>query len=115
MGAQNASNLDAPIKANHAYFLVFAQWGQLLYDLAFRSGDFKYSFILYIENLENISRTCELDIVTDFSIKLGMKSHMHLVEICIFSLNHVIVRLTKIMNNLLEHLKLSTFKVIFLC
>ena len=42
MGAQNASNLDAPIKANHAYFLVFAQWGQPLYDLAFRSGDFKY-------------------------------------------------------------------------
>ena len=35
MGAQNASNLDAPIKANHAYFLVFAQWGQPLYDLEF--------------------------------------------------------------------------------
>ena len=99
MGAQNASNLDAPIKANHAYFLVFAQWGQLLYDLAFRSGDFEYSFILYIENLENILWTCELDIVTDFFfIKLGMKLYMHLVEISIFSLTNVTVRLTKIMN-----------------
>ena len=44
-----------------------------------------------------------------------MKPCMHLVEISIFSLNHVIVRLTKIMNNLLEHLKIRTFKVIFLC
>ena len=34
-----------------------------------------------------------------------MKPCMHLVE----------VRLTKIMNNLLEHLKIRTFKVIFLC
>jgi hypothetical protein len=40
---------------------------------------------------------------------------MHLVEISIFSINHVIVRLTKIMNNLLKHLKIRTFKVIFLC
>ena len=38
---------------------------------------------------------------------------MHLVEISIFPLNHVIVKLTKIMNNLLEHLKICTFKVIF--
>ena len=44
-----------------------------------------------------------------------MKPCMRLVEISIFSLNHVIVRLTKIMNNLLEHLKIRTFKVIFLC
>ena len=40
---------------------------------------------------------------------------MLIVEISICSLNHVIVRLTKIMNNLLEHLKIRTFKVIFLC
>ena len=31
-----------------------------------------------------------------------------------FSLNHVIVRHPKIMNNLLKHLKICTFKVIFL-
>ena len=37
---------------------------------------------------------------TDFLIKLDMKPSMHLVEISIFSLNHVIVNLTKIMNNL---------------
>ena len=46
-----ASNLDAPIKANHAYFLVFAQWGQPLYDLKFR--------------------TCKLDTVTDFFYQVG--------------------------------------------
>ena len=33
----------------------------------------------------------------------------------IFSLNHVIIRLTKIMNNLLKHLNMRTFIVIFLC
>ena len=38
--------------------------------------------------------------VTDFLIKLGMKPHMHLVEISIFSLNNVTVRPTKIMNRL---------------
>ena len=32
-----------------------------------------------------------------------------------FSLNHVILRLTKIMNNLLEHFKICTFKALFLC
>ena len=53
--------------------------------------------------------------VQDFLIKLDMKPCMHLVEISIFSLNHVIVRLTKIMNNLLEHLKILNFKDIFLC
>ena len=52
--------------------------------------------------------------VQDFLIKLDMKPCMHLVEISIFSLNHVIVRLTKILNNLLEHIKIHTFKVIFL-
>ena len=35
---------------------------------------------------------------------------MHLVEMSIFSLNHVIVRLTKIMKNLLKHIKIGTFK-----
>ena len=58
---------------------------------------------------------CALETVQDFLIKLGIKPLMHLLEINIFSLNYVIVRLTKIMNNLLEHLKIRTFKVIFLC
>ena len=40
---------------------------------------------------------------------------MHLVEISIFSLNNVTFRLTKIMNNLLEHLTILIFKVIFQC
>ena len=37
-----------------------------------------------------------LDTVQDFLIKLGIKPHMHLWEINIFSLNNVIVRPTKI-------------------
>ena len=39
-----------------------------------------------------------LESVQDFLIKFDMKPCMHLVEISIFSLNLVIVRLTKIMN-----------------
>ena len=40
--------------------------------------------------------SCRVDTVTDFLIKLGIKPCMRLVEISIFSLNDVIVRLTKI-------------------
>ena len=40
---------------------------------------------------------CDLETVQDFLIKLGIKPRMHIVEISIFSLNHV--SLTKIMNN----------------
>ena len=57
----------------------------------------------------------QIESVQEFLIKLDTKPCMHLVEISIFSLNHVIVRLTKIMNNLLQHLKIRTFRVIFLC
>ena len=42
-----------------------------------------------------------LDTIKKFLFKLGMKPHIHLVEISIFSLNNV----TKIMIDLLEHLK----------
>ena len=52
-----------------------------------------------------------LDTIQGFLFKLGMK--VHLVEISIFSLNHVIVRPTKIMNNLLKDLKILGLKVIF--
>ena len=48
-----------------------------------------------------------------FLIKLGIKPCLHILEISIFSLNHVIVRPTKIMNNLLKVCKICTFKVIF--
>ena len=40
--------------------------------------------------------TCMIEKVQDFLIKLDIKPCMHLEEISIFSLNHVIVRLTKI-------------------
>ena len=39
-----------------------------------------------------------LESVQDFLIKLDIKPLMHLLEISTFSLNNVIVRLTKIMN-----------------
>ena len=54
-----------------------------------------------------------VDTVQDFLIKLGIKPCVHLWKISIFSLNHVIFRPTKIMNNLLKDCKIHTFKVIF--
>ena len=51
----------------------------------------------------------------DFLIKLGIKPLMYLVEISTFSLNNVIVRRNKIMNNLAKILKILSFKVIFQC
>jgi hypothetical protein len=62
----------------------------------------------------NISLTVRLiDTIQDFSIKLGIKLRLHVLKISIFSINHVIVRPTKIMNNLLKVCKICTFKVIF--
>ena len=52
-----------------------------------------------------------LESVQDFLIKLDMKPCMHLMEISIFSLNHVIVRPTKIMNNLLKDCKICSGKI----
>ena len=56
-----------------------------------------------------------LETVQDFLIKLGFKPLMRLLEIGIFSLNNDLVRLTKIMNNLVKDLKILSFKVIFQC
>ena len=68
-----------------------------------------------IVNLDFHMKTAPVESVEDFLIKLDMKPCMHIVETSIFSLKHVIVRLTKIMNNLLEHFRFCTFKIIFLC
>ena len=56
-----------------------------------------------------------LETVQDFLIKLDIKPLMHLLEINISSLNNDLVRLTKIMNNLVKDLKILSFKVIFQC
>ena len=53
--------------------------------------------------------------IQDFLIKLDNKPLMHLLEISIFSLNNDLVRLTKIMNDLVKHLKILSYKVIFQC
>jgi hypothetical protein len=63
----------------------------------------------------NTSSKSRIETVQDFLIKLGIKPLMHLLEISIFSLNNDIVRLTKIMNNLVKDLKILSFKVIFEC
>ena len=62
-----------------------------------------------------LAATHRIESFRDFLIQLDMKPRMHLVEISIFSLNNVIDRITKIMTNLLEHLKILIFKVIFYC
>ena len=56
-----------------------------------------------------------LETVQDFLIKLDIKPLMHILKISIFSLNNHLVRLTKIMNNLVKDLKILSFKVIFKC
>ena len=49
--------------------------------------------------LDHLSRVASrVDTVQDFLINLGIKPHLHLLEIGIFSLYHVIIRPTKIMN-----------------
>ena len=59
------------------------------------------------------SLTGGLETVQNFLIKLDIKPLMHLLEISIFSLNDDLVRLTKIMNNLVKDLKILSLKVIF--
>ena len=53
-------------------------------------------FTIFVVQCGHIQLT--LDTVQNFLIKLGIKAHMHLWEISIFSINNVIVRPTKIMN-----------------
>ena len=65
------------------------------------------------KNLPQGNKSAPLECVQDFLIKLDMKPCMHLVEISIFSLNHVIMRPIKILNNILKVCKICTFEVIF--
>ena len=68
----------------------------------------------YEENENRLARyKATLGAVQDVLIKLGIKPLMHLLEISIFSLNNDIVRLTKIMNNLVKDLKILIFKTFF--
>ena len=61
--------------------------------------------------------TPQIESVQDFLIKLGIKPLMHLVEISTCSLDNVIIRLTKIMSNLVKDLNFfekKYFKVLYL-
>ena len=49
---------------------------------------------------------CKVETVQDFLIKFDIKPLMHLLEISIYSLHNDLVRLTKIMNNLVKDLKI---------
>ena len=51
--------------------------------------------------------------VQDFLIKLGIKPHLRILKISIFSLNHVIIRPTKIMKKLLKVCKINRVFLIF--
>ena len=50
------------------------------------------------EQFLNVIYCCTLETVQDFLIELDIKPLIYLLEVSIFSLNNVIVRLTKIMN-----------------
>ena len=52
----------------------------------------------FFHKIQHSCTIATLESVQDFLIKFDMKPCMHLVEISIFSLNLVIIRLTKIMN-----------------
>ena len=71
---------------------------------------------LYVESLSwfiSYIYSSYLEIVQDFLCQLDMKPLDHLSKINMSSLYQVIVRLTTIMNNLVKHLKIMIFKVIF--
>ena len=64
-----------------------------------RSRSQTFSFVILLDWISSsLLRPCPLETVQDFLIKLDIKPLMHLLEINIFSLNNVILRLTKIMN-----------------
>ena len=56
-----------------------------------------------------------VETVQDFLIKLDIKPPIYLLKISIFSLSNDIVRLTKIISNLVKDSLILTFKVIFQC
>ena len=74
------------------FWLNWIEFGAVSYVLSCKEVSF---------SRENFSGTgCILDTIQDFLCKLDMKPHMHLVEISIFSLNHVVTRPIKIIKDL---------------
>ena len=53
----------------------------------------------FLKNCVEEGSIVEVESVQDFLIKLGIKPLMHLLEVSTYTLNNVIVRLTKIMNS----------------
>ena len=73
-------------------------------DLQRLCGDFKFMGI-----------ACILDTFQNFLITEHMKPRMHILEISISSLNHVIIRPTKTPKSADKKCQFLTFKVNFLC
>ena len=93
--------------------LMLANKGQRMICTSYRhSFKLHYCFSTYSFFLAG-----RVDTVQDFLIKLAIKPRLHILKTSIFSLIYVIVRLvirpTKIMNNLLKDCKIRTFKDIF--
>ena len=65
--------------------------------MIFRKTLWKLHYRGYLNSLSVYVDT--VDTIQDFLCKLGMKPHMHLVEITIFSLNHVIPKPAKIIKD----------------
>ena len=68
----------------------------------------KFGDKLYNNYFNTVGCMYILNIVKYFLLKLGMKLFMHTLLISIFSLNNVTVRVTKVINNLLDHLDQET-------
>ena len=101
---------QGPIHENFE-FLSWPFWIFSLLHLIEKCSPFLWGIIfsaLWMVFPESWKRSCPNFYAHDcMHLSSGLLKHF-------FSLNHVIVRFTKIMNNLLKHIKIGTFKIIFL-
>ena len=71
-----------------------------LYDLSKNRPEVTKKSALTSAKTWTLKLASTVDTVQDFLIKLGIKPRLHILKISIFSLNHVIVRPTKIIKDL---------------
>ena len=97
-------NRQILLALNYLYIFTALLYNAMVYGSRFKLIQTFFCTVVY-----------QLETVQDFLIKLDIKPLIHLLEISVFSLNNDLVRLTKIMNNLVKDLKILSFKVIFQC
>ena len=101
---------DIKLRNSWILFVLHIPWVFYLASVGVRSAaTYLQPNLYHYLDWKNLS----LESFQDFLIKLDINPRMHLVEISIFSLNNITVRLTKIMNNLLKHLKILIFILFF--